>query len=229
MSNKIVQPTYLTKQPSTGKSVKYRPFTVREEKSLLLALQEDDIETVANAIKSIVSVCTDGKVDPENAPYYDVEYLFLQIRSKSVGEIIELVGSCQCGPDKKTDFQIDIGDIKIEPAPTTDNKLSILDTNYTIEFRHPSIDDIVITHKTGDMSEHVVANCMGTVFTDDEVLNWTHDEKLELVESMTPKQQKNIGAFLKNMPMVKMDASYTCRHCNKHHKNVVSGFENFFI
>jgi hypothetical protein len=231
MTSKIVQPTYKTKLPSNGKSVQYRPFVVKEEKALLLALQENDIDTLASAIKNIVFCCTDGKVDPSAVPYYDIEYLFLQIRSKSIGELIELIGNCDCGPDKKTEFIIDIGNVYLEPKPSGNRNIKIQDTIYTIEFRHPSIDDFVRTIAKIDSEEAslIVANCMVKVWTDDEVMNWSDDEKFEFVESMTTKQQRAISEFLSDMPKVNLPASYTCVHCNKQNPNVLSGFENFFV
>jgi hypothetical protein len=230
MTTKILLPTYLATLPSSGKKVKFRPFTVKEEKSLLLALQESDIEVVTIAIKSIVEVCTSGEVDPENTPYYDIEYLFLQIRAKSIGEIIELVGTCDCGPNKKTEFSVDIADTTVLPKPTGNIKLSIPDTNYIIEFRHPSIDDFSrLFTKSNDNATDVVANCIVSVCTDDEVMNWSPEEKKDFVESMTTKQQRGIAQFLKDMPMVKINTSFKCIHCNKQHTNSMSGFENFFV
>ena len=228
MKTKIILPTYVTTQPSTGKKVTYRPFTVKEEKSLLLALQEDNVETVTQAIKNVITTCTD--VDPDKVPYYDVEFLFLQIRSKSVGEVIELVGSCDCSPDAKTPFTVDIADIKIEPAPKVNESIKILDTDYSIICSHPSITDFSKTFSNDtDASTKVVANCIKSVYTDDEVMNWNFEETLEFVESMTPRQQKNIATFLQDMPIVKLDAGYTCSKCSKKHTNSISGFESFFI
>lgn len=227
---KIVLPTYITKQPSNGKNIEFRPFTVKEEKALLLALQEETPEAISTAIKNIVSICTDGAIDAKVTPYYDVEYVFLQIRAKSVGEVIDLVGSCECGPDKKTNFSIDIDDTRVEPKPVGNVHIKIVDTQYTVEFRHPSIDDFVKVFSTnGEYATNTVANCMVNVYSDEEVMDWSYDEKLEFVESMTSKQQIEITAFLKNMPMVKLPASYKCKHCGKEHDQTLSGFSNFFV
>lgn len=230
MATKIIQPIYIAKQPSTGKSIKFRPFTVKEEKALLLALQESSIETTVEAIKNVVSVCTDGAIDTAKAPYYDIEYIFLQIRSKSVGEIIELVGSCECGPTKKTEFMVDIASCTISPSPNGTAKLKIAGTPYTVEIKHPSIDDFMLKIEgTENAAEQVVANCIVMVYTDEEVMTWSNVEKLEFIESMTTKQQKDICTFLSDMPMVKLPANYTCRHCGKEHATILSGFENFFV
>jgi hypothetical protein len=207
----IIQPTYSTTQPSTGKTVKFRPFTVKEEKALLLALQEESITAVTDAISNVISACTDGRVDPQQIPYYDAEYLFLQIRSKSVGEIIDLVGSCDCSPKAKTQFSVDIADTVVEPKPTGIFTVKIPDSNYTMQVDHPSIDDFASLVKSeGESAIEVVVNCTKSVMTDDEVLDWSQKEKLEFVESMTPKQQKDISKFLKDMPLTKIPAKYKC-------------------
>lgn len=230
MSSKIVLPTYIAKLPSTGKSVQFRPFSVKEEKTLLLALQEDSIETLAVTIKNLVSICTDGKVDTTKTPYFDVEYLFLQIRAKSIGEVVDLVGTCDCAPNKTTEFSVDIADVTIEPKPTGNGKIKIPDTKYSVEIQHPSMDDFVQTfHTGGEDAANVVANCIVQVYTDDEVMDWSPEETLDFVESMTTLQQIEITNYLKSMPMVKLPASFTCRHCGKLHNNTMSGFENFFV
>lgn len=227
---KIALPVYTRKLPSNGKEVKFRPFTVKEEKSLLLALQEADMPTLANAIGNLITACTDGSVDPEAIPYYDVEYLFLQIRSKSIGEIIDMVGKCDCNENTKTEFTVDIDTTQIDPTPSGNILLPIADTEYIIEFRHPSLSDFVrsVTSK-GEDAEEIVANCIVRVFTESEVMNWSKQETLEFVESMTTKQQRGIAEFMKRMPMVKLPAPYTCKSCGKEHSNVLSGFENFFV
>lgn len=230
MSNKIILPTYITTQPSTGKKVKFRPFSVKEEKSLLLSLQENNIETTTEAIKNVVTTCTYGVINTDITPYYDIEFLYLQIRAKSIGEIIDLIGSCECGPDNKTEFSADIADLVVTPTPSGSKKIQIPDTQYTIEFRHPSIDDFVKTFSNlDDNAEIVVANCIVKVFTDDEVMSWSFQETLEFVESMTTKQQRGITEFLKDMPMCKLPAKYTCKHCSKEHNQEISGFESFFL
>lgn len=225
---KIIQPTYVTKQPSTGKSIQFRPFTVKEEKALMLALQEADIETVTVAIKNVISACTD--IDPNAVPYYDIEYIFLQIRSKSIGEVIEMIGGCECDPKSKTEFIVDIADTKIEPSPKEFEIIQIPDTKYTIKICHPSINDFAkLIATNGDCAINIVANCVMSIMTDDEVMDWSYTEILEFVESMSPKQQKLVASFLKNMPIVQIPTKYKCKMCGKEHNSSLKGFENFFI
>lgn len=227
MNNKIILPSYVTKLPSSGKSVSYRPFTVKEEKTLLLALEENDLLTISNAIKNTIRVCTDSAVDPDNVPYYDVEYLFLQIRSKSVGETVELMGTCDC--KHKTTFSVDISNTIVEGNTSVD-KIKIPGTEYSVKIRHPSLSNFV-SAMTDDAASgtETVASCIVSVYSEEEVFDWSFKEKLEFVESMTPLQQKDIAAFLDRMPTVKLDASFTCEKCGLENKQTLSGFENFFL
>ena len=228
---KIIQPTYIAKLPSSGKTVQFRPYTIAEERSLLLALQEGDVHTIANIIKQTVDVCTDGRVDASVVPYYDVEYLFLQIRSKSVGETIDLIGLCECKePATETDFSIDLAAISVEPKPQPDFKIQIDGTPYTCKFRHPTLEEFATVYVSGGkQTPEVVASCMSAVYTEDETFDWSADEKTEFIESMTPAQQKAIAKFMSDMPKVSVSGKYTCRSCKTEHTTTLSGFQNFFV
>lgn len=227
---KIVLPTYITKLPSTGKEVSFRPFTIKEEKALLLALEENNIDLVANTIINTVKSCTGEIINPDVHPYYDIEYLFLQIRSKSVGEQIELVGTCDCGAENpNTDFSVDITTARVIGTPES-NTFQIQETPYFVEMRHPTMKDFVNAFKAESNSgTETVANCIKMVYTESEEFEWSFKEKLEFVESMSPIQQTGIIKFLDSMPTVELDASFVCKHCSKEHKQILSGFENFFV
>jgi hypothetical protein len=232
MKQLIIQPVYTVKLPSTKKTVTFRPFTVKEEKALLLALQENNVETVAAALKATVFACTNGTVDPDTHPYYDMEFLFLHIRSKSVGEIVNLVGKCDCKEGAQTEFQVDVTTAKLEPEPTGNMKIKIPGTVYTISLRHPTLSNFIESFATLEDSTsgiETVASCIDMIYTDEEILETTLEEKIEFINSMTPLQQKDIVQFLDSMPMVKVDSSYTCKHCGLRHEHTLSGFENFFL
>jgi hypothetical protein len=229
-STKITHPTYVTKLPSSGKKATYRPFNIKEEKSLLLALQENSIGTVIEAIKNVITACTNGKLDPDKIPYYDTEFLFLQIRSKSIGEVIDMIGPCSCSPEAKTPFQVDIASAIINPPVQKVKTFKIPESPYTVIVRHPSIENFSNTFDvTEDSATHVVADCLEAIYTDTEVCAWSLEEKIEFVESMSPKQQRPIADFLKTMPMVQLPTVYTCCKCGTEHKSFLSGFENFFV
>jgi hypothetical protein len=221
-------PSYTLTQPSTGAKISYRPFTVKEEKALLLALQDDSIDTIINAIKKIVNICTG--LDANKIPYYDLEYIFLKIRSKSIGEIVELIGKCDCEETPvKTEFHVNIDDVIIEPAPTKDmGMIPITDTKYFVKMHHPSLDDFIALGEGKDADE-IVVDCIESVLTEDDILDKNRAEKLEFIQSISRRQRKGIEEFIAKMPAVKLNASYTCRKCGKQHESVLSGYENFFL
>jgi len=227
---KIIQPTYVTTQPSTGKKIQYRPYTIKEEKALLYALQDGSLDAIVAAIKNTVNACTEGALDPSIAPYYDAEYVFLQIRSKSVGEVVDLKGGCDEGKPGETDFTVDIQDIVIEPKPESHIVIKIPQSNYTVKFRHPTIDEFASIYESGgENASDVIASCLVSVYTDDESFDWSTQEKIDFVDSMNPIQQKQIAAWMANMPKIKLTGSYTCKGCGKLHTKTVSGFQNFFV
>lgn len=224
--SKLIQPTYSTKQPSTGKTITFRPFTVKEEKALMLTLQEADIETTTIAIKDIIAACT--SLDPDKIPYYDVEYIYLQIRSKSIGETIDMIGGCTCDPKVQTDFFIDLTQAELSIDPTTINRMIPVD-KYLIEIQHPNISDFALTiKKDAQNANQVVANCIRAIYIGDEKQDWSYDETLEFVESMTTLQQKPIAEFMRQMPTVSLRSKYKCK-CGIEHDRKMSGFQNFFL
>jgi hypothetical protein len=228
---KIIQPTYIAKLPSSGKKVQYRPYTIAEERALLYALQEGDVETIASIIKQTVDVCTSGEVDVSAVPYYDVEFLFLQIRSKSVGETVELIGMCECkNPPTETEFDIDLANTEINPKPVQEFKIQVTGTGYTCKFRHPTLEEFASVYSSkGESAPGAVAACMTSVYSEDEVFDWTPEEKTEFIESMTPAQQKEVARFMSEMPKVSISGKYACRACGKEHTTTLSGFQNFFV
>lgn len=229
---KIILPTYTTKLPSTGKTVSYRPFTVREEKALLLALEENNIETVGAVLKNTIRVCTDSVIDPDDITYYDMEYLFLQIRAKSVGEVINMVGTCECedyDTPADTKFSIDVTKCAVVGL-VQNNTVKIVDSSYSVTLRHPTLSNFISAFKNESMSGiEMIASCITSVYNDEEVFDWDPKQKIEFVESMSPKQQKDVISFLDTMPTVQLDSSFTCSRCGKVHVEKLSGFENFFV
>lgn len=227
---KVLQPTYTTKQPSTGKTIRYRPFTVVEEKAMLLALQEENLDTIVTSIKDLVAACTFGDIEITETPYFDIEYIFLKIRSKSVGESIELIGKCDCSETARTDFSVDIEQTIIEPAPESNSTYTVDGTKYSVQFRHPSIDDFLELQGKKTDEEVIIARCIKVIYDEDSVYeNLPISEKIEFIESMTSLQKEGLKKFLENMPMVKLKANYKCKACSKDHEYTLTGFENFFV
>ena len=206
---KISTPTYHLVLPSIEKEITYRPFLVKEEKLLLLALESEDTKQITTAIKAVIkaSILTKGiKVD--TLPTFDIEYLFLNIRGKSVGESIDV--NVVCPDDNKTQVQvtIDLDDIKVVKSEDHTNQIKV-DDDIMIEMKYPSLNEFIKSNfdfKDGnqmDQSFELIASCIDKIYTSDEVWvasDCTKKEINEFLESMNSSRFKGIEEFFTTMP-----------------------------
>lgn len=233
---KMNAPLYNVTVPSTKKEVKFRPFLVKEEKSLLLAQQSEDPKVMINTLKSIIENCIVDKIDIDKLAIFDYEYLFTQIRAKSVGELVELLFLCDtCDDDKaKTQVNLDISKFEVEFPEGHDTKISLFD-DVGIMMKNPSLDtlDKLEKIKDGDIDSifDVVAECIESVYTTEEVFNTkdqTKQEVIEFLENLTQEQFKKIEGFFLTMPKLRQTVEYDCPVCNKHHVKTMEGLASFF-
>lgn len=233
---KMNAPLYNVTVPSTKKEVKFRPFLVKEEKSLLLAQQSEDPKVMINTLKSIIENCIVDKIDIDKLAIFDYEYLFTQIRAKSVGEIVELLFLCDtCDDDKaKTQVNLDISKFEVEFPEGHDTKIPLFE-DVGIIMKNPSLDtlDKLEKIKDGDIDSifDVVAECMESVYTTEEVFNTkdqTKEEVIEFLENLTQEQFKKIEGFFLTMPKLRQTVEYDCPVCNKHHVKTMEGLASFF-
>jgi hypothetical protein len=233
---KMNAPLYNATIPSNKKEIKFRPFLVKEEKSLLLAQQSEDPKVMINTLKSIIENCIVDDVDVDKLATFDYEYLFTQIRAKSVGEIVELLFLCDtCDDDKaKAQVNLDISKFKVEFPEGHDNKISLFD-DVGIVMNNPTLAtlDKLEKIKEGDVNSifDVVADCMESVYTTEEVFNTkdqTKQEVIDFLENLTQEQFKKIENFFLTMPKLRQKVEYDCPVCNKHHIKTMEGLESFF-
>ena len=206
---KISTPTYELELPSSGETIKYRPFLVREEKLLVIALESEDTKQISNAIKTVIKNCIETKnIKVESLPTFDIEYLFLNIRGKSVGEDIEVGIICPDDEDTSVPVKINIDDINVVKDPEHSKEIKIDDT-IVMEMKYPSLEQFIKSNfdissaDTMEKSFDLVADCIDKIFTEDEV--WTSSDvtKKELVEfmdQMNSNQFKKIEKFFDTMP-----------------------------
>ncbi len=207
---KIATPTYELELPSTGKTVQYRPFLVKEEKLLVIALESEDTKQITTAIKAVIKACILTKgIKVENLPTFDIEYLFLNIRGKSVGE--ELDVNIICPDDEKTQVKvtIDLDDIKCHKNEEHTNKIKLDDT-IMMEMKYPSLDQFIKSNfdmtESGnqmDQSFDLIASCIDKLYNEEEV--WASEdcskkEMKDFLESMNSSQFKEIEKFFETMP-----------------------------
>lgn len=233
---KMNAPLYNVTVPSTKKEVKFRPFLVKEEKSLLLAQQSEDPKVMINTLKSIIENCIVDKIDIDKLAIFDYEYLFTQIRAKSVGELVELLFLCDtCDDDKaKTQVNLDISKFEVEFPEGHDTKIPLFD-DVGIIMKNPSLDtlDKLEKIKDGDIDSifDVVAECIESVYTTEEVFNTkdqTKQEVIDFLENLTQEQFKKIEGFFLTMPKLRQTVEYDCPVCNKHHVKTMEGLASFF-
>ena len=234
---KIATPTYELELPSTGDTVTYRPFLVKEEKVLVIALESEDNKQITNAIKAVLKSCVLTKgIKVEKLPTFDIEYLFLNIRGKSVGE--ELDVNVICPDDEKTTVQvsIDLDDIQVVKNDEHDNKIK-LDNNLMMELKYPSLDQFIKNNFEFDeknamaQSFELIATCIDKIYTEEEVwaaTDCTKKEMSEFLESMNSTQFKEIEKFFETMPKLSHTVEVTNPKTKKKSEVVLEGLASFF-
>ena len=224
---KIATPTYELELPSNGKTIQYRPFLVKEEKLLVIALESEDTKQITTAIKAVIKACIKSKgVKVEALPTFDIEYLFLNIRGKSVGE--ELDVNIICPDDEKTQVkvQINLDDIKCHHTEGHTNKIE-LEGGLMMEMKYPSLDQFIKSNfdmnekNQMDQSFDLIASCIDKVYSEEEVWateDCTKKELKEFLESMNSAQFKGIEKFFESMPKL----SHTIKVTNPQQKLIVT-------
>ena len=234
---KIATPTYELELPSTGKPIKFRPFLVKEEKVLLLALESEDTKQITNAIKAVIKNCISTKgIKVESLPTFDIEYLFLNIRGKSVGEEIEV--NLICPDDEVTEVKtkINIDDIKIQKNDAHTNQIKI-DKNIMMEMKYPSLDEFIKNNfdfnekNQMDQSFELIGSCIEKIYTEEEVwvaADCTKKEVNEFLESMNSSQFKLIEKFFETMPKLQHTIEVTNPKTKVKSDVVLEGLASFF-
>ena len=235
----IATPTYELTLPSTGKKVKYRPFLVKEEKLLILALDSKDQMEITNSVKDVLKKCvlTRG-VKIDDLPTFDIEYLFLNIRAKSVGEDINLVVTCP--DDKKTEVPVTIYVDEIEVIKSKEHSKDItLDKDMTLRMKYPSLNQFIennfdvedTSQVTVDKTFQLVADCMETVFTKEDAWDsndYSPEERMQFIEQLSSKQFKEVEKFFATMPKLSHTIEVTNPNTKKKSKIVLEGLADFF-
>jgi len=235
----ITTPTYELNLPSTGKKIKYRPFLVKEEKILILALETRDQNQITNAVKDVLKKCvlTRGiKID--DLPTFDIEYLFLNIRAKSIGEDINMIVTCPDDRETEVDVTVYVDEIKVIKSKEHVKDIS-LDKDMTLRMKYPSLSQFIETNfdteeesqTTVDKTFQLIADCMDTVYTKEdawESKDYSPNERLEFIEQLSSKQFKQVERFFATMPKLSHTIEVTNPNTKKKSKIVLEGLSDFF-
>jgi hypothetical protein len=236
-------PHYELTVPSTGKKLRYRPFLVKEEKIMLMAAESNDSESAINAMKDMIYNCTDGVMGKEPAPFFDLEYIFLQIRGKSVGEKVELIATCkekdtsgaECNGQRK--FVIDISKVQVQKDPSHTNKID-LGNGYGIVMKYPSWDWFERQSKMEQSPSKVqeafnqIVNCIdytyGPMGEICQSKDCTPEQLSNFIEGLTKENFEKINHFFATMPHILHEERYKCEKCGFEHVLRLETVEDFF-
>lgn len=230
-------PIYTLQIPSTGKKVKYRPFLVKEEKALLIAQQAEDMGILIETLKSVIASCIQDELDVNTLATFDFEYIFTQLRAKSVGEIIELKLKCDTCTDEKavaTVF-IDLTKLKVEKNKDHTNKIPLFD-DVGIVMNYPTTEIVKKVQDELDQTNidqmfDIIVDSVNYIYTNDEVFyskDQTKEELLEFLNNLNSEQFGKIQKFFETLPKLSHDITYTCPVCSKKHEKTLEGLNSFF-
>ena len=226
--------TYELTLPSTDVKVKYRPFLVKEEKILLQALESGESKQIVSAIKDIVHTCTYGTVAVDNLPTFDLEYIFLQIRSKSVGEIAKI--KVLCPDDKKTHVvtEVDLSKVEVQVDDKHDNKI-IVNDKVSVLMKYPTINSVDPAVDTNTMKTEklfdIIANTIHEIYEGDKthsVKDYSKEELMKFIESLDSKVFQKLQAFYTTMPKLSHEIEITNPNTKVKSKVRLSGLSDFF-
>jgi len=234
---KIATPTYELELPSTGESIQFRPFLVKEEKVLVLALESEDTKQITTAIKAVIKSCVQTKgIKVEALPTFDIEFLFLNIRGKSVGENIEVNIICPDDETTEVPVSIDLDEIRVQKNDEHTRQIKIDDT-LMMEMKYPSLDQFIKNNfdfenkNAMDQSFDLITSCVDKIYSEDDV--WAADDcsKKELkdfLEQMNSSQFKGIETFFETMPKLSHKIKVTNPNTEVESEVVLEGLASFF-
>jgi len=234
----ISVPLFKLNLPSNGEQITYRPFLVKEEKILLVAKEATDIESVTLAVQQVLNNCTEGQIDVKKLPTFDLEYLFLNVRAKSLGEQIELRYKHKTGKNRDgvecsavTPVYIDVDDIKVKHRDNHSTKIMLTDT-VGVKMKYPTIDLVnKIDSFNDEASIPIIVECVECLFDENKIYDettTTKEELIEFIEKLDAKQMSKIREFFYTMPKLTYEVEYTCNSCGQKDTIRLEGLSDFF-
>lgn len=232
-------PIYTLVVPSSGATVKYRPFLVKEEKALLIAQQSEDVVTMIETLKQVVKSCVQDKLDVEKLATFDLEYMFTQIRGKSVGETVDLIFGCDLDHGEqnekaKATVTVDLSTITVEKSPEHISKIELFG-NVGVVMKYPTVD--VIKKLEGfdvndlDTVFDIMALSIDYIYDGEQLFyakESTKEELLAFIENLSSEQFGKVQKFFETMPKIRKEIQYDCPVCNRHHVKMLEGLQSFF-
>ena len=232
----LATPKYELTIPSTGQKIEYRPFLVKEEKALLIAQQSEDPDTMISTLKSVIESCVQDEIKVNDLAIFDIEYIFTQLRAKSVGENVSLILKCDdCDSEKATvSYDIDLTKVKVT-IPKEHNKTIPLFNDVGVIMKYPSLELLKklesVDGKDADAIFSIIASCIDSVYDSDQMYS-TKDHRSEeirqFIDNLTQQQFLKLQQFFETMPKLEEKVSYKCPMCTKEHTKFIRGLDSFF-
>jgi len=231
----VVLPTYELEIPSNGKKIKYRPFVVKEEKLLLLALETNDEKQIEEAVKTTLKGCIQTRVKIENLAIFDLEYIFLQIRAVSVGEIVEMKVTCKDDDTTKVQYNLNLSEVNVIKPEGHSNKIMLSDDMGVI-MKYPQWNDFIIGSVMGQSPSaegivEIIADCVDQIFDSEDVYDSSTTSKKEFVqfvENITNAQFEKIQQFFQSCPRLEHKFTVINPNTGVPSEFVLTGLSNFF-
>ena len=231
----VALPTYELTVPSTGKKLKFRPFVVKEEKLLLLALESKDEKNIEDSVKQLLKGCIQSRVKIDDLPIFDLEFIFLQIRAVSVGEIIEMNVTCKDDNETKVKYNLNLAEVKVN-FPEGHSKKIELSKKMGIVMKYPSMKEFIKTSIIGSALDadnllEVIAGCIDQIYDGEEVYDsstTTKKEFVEFVEGLTNAQFEELQKFFETAPSLSHTFSVINPNTGKESEFIIEGLASFF-
>ena len=229
---------YTATIPSTKQEIKFRAFLVKEEKALLIAQQSEDQTVMMDTLKQIIKSCVKTELNMDTLALFDIEYLFCQLRAKSVGEIVDIVVACDVCPDEETKARVklsfDLSKLQVN-FPTEHTKKIPLFDDVGVVMKYPSLSMIKdlegMDQADAESVFKVVTTSIELIYDGDELhyaKDQTEQELQEFLENLNQDQFKKIQQFFETMPKLSKEVQYDCPVCKHHHDKVIEGLNSFF-
>jgi hypothetical protein len=242
MLPELSHPKFTDTIPSTKKEIRYRPFLMKEQKVLLLAAESKDPKEIEMATREVLKACIENEINLDKLTTYDIEYLFLRLRSKSVGEVVTLTFFHSGGKNRKgeecdarTDVDVMLDDVNIVNDPSHKNVL-VLDDTITVNMKYPSFEEMsklisFDANALNDDSINIIAGCIDTIFKGEEPFSssdYTVEDKVKFLEGTSEIQFKMFTNFFETMPQLKHKVTYKCSKCGQEDQYELEGLSDFF-
>jgi len=227
------KPKYELTIPSLQEKVRYRPYLVKEEKVLMMALESQDKASALHAVVDTITSCIDAEIDKSKLTLFDIEYMFIIIRSKSVGEVSDLGLKCS-SCEKINDVSVKLDDIEIKKDKEVSKEIQ-LDENISLTMKYPNFND-VLKFEDNELTDTertfmLIGKCMESIETEEEniLLKDVSDKEIDdFIESLNSQQFAKVREYVENMPRVEKEVKFICGGCEKENKIILSGIDDFF-